>query len=297
MSFQLSVKDIHFLRPFFWYLDCFLITPWYDFRKKTLVKPNMRILYITILILSKITILVYSLLDETLGQVYAKLIYTQKIILGGIYTNTTLTLILTIFKTGIWDTNLWKEMFARFHFVDRKLKNQGKTETFLRNFYFKLFLKHVLSLMCGFYELYVWSIFMKIPLWKVFIFTGFMEVYYEFLLVSLVTALVQDFEARYKDLNEKIVITSKKGTAFPELLNLVQAYRILGETVEIFNQIFGHQLVLIIFHCGLQMVHCLNLVFVMGAVEIDEDTHLQFLMCNFYLLVWIGVSFIVHTIQ
>ena len=120
-------------------------------------------------------------------------------------------------------------------------------------------------------------------------FTGFMEMCYEFLIVLLLTALVQAFEVRYKDLNERLMKLSNNGTTFQELLSLAQSYRILGETVDIFNELFGYQLVLIIFHCGLQMVQCLNLVFVFGAVEETDDVNFQFLVSNFWLFVWIGV--------
>ncbi|KAJ3648119.1 hypothetical protein Zmor_019952 [Zophobas morio] len=292
MDFQLSIKDINFLRPFFWYLNIFLITPWYDFSKKSLVKTNIRVVYTISVILFKITAVTYSLVDQTLGQAYAKLIFTQRIILGTIYVNTMLTVMVTIFKCGIWATNLWTEMFAGFRFVDRKLQNQGKRESFQRNFYWKLLLKHVFFGTVVYYQIYVWSNFVAMPVWKMVIFSGCMEICYEFLVVLLLTALVQAFEVRYKDLNERLMDVSKKAAIFDELQSLVKAYRILGETVEIFNELFGHQLVLIIFHCGLQMVHCLNLLFASGNIEMDEDTHFQFLISNFWFLVWILYTFL-----
>lgn len=289
MDFQLSIKDIHFLRPLFWYLNIFLITPWYDFSKKSLVRTNMRIFYTIILVLLKITLLVYSFLDEILEQVHGKLFLTQKIILGSTYTNITLTVIATIFKSGFWNRNLWKEMLSNFCFLDTKLQNQRKRENFFRNFYCKLVLKHVLFGILAHHQLHSWSNFVSAPAWKIIMFTGFMEMCYEFLIVLLLTALVQAFEVRYKDLNERLMKLSRNGTTFQELLSLAQSYRILGETVDIFNELFGYQLVLIIFHCGLQMVQCLNLVFVFGAAETNDDVHFQFLVCNFWLFVWIGV--------
>ena len=43
-----------------------------------------------------------------------------------------------------------------------------------------------------------------------------------------------------------------------EVENLADCYQILGEAVESWNNIFGQQMLLIMFHSGLQGVHCLN---------------------------------------
>jgi hypothetical protein len=290
MSFKLSMKDINFIRGLFRFLNIFLITPWYNFNKNTFYKPNLCKCYGCVLLLLNIFLIVYIITDESFVRLYGALLFSQKFIFFGSYGSIIGLCLLTIVKSSLWDVDNWKILLRNFQYVDLKLQNQAKVEVRLvKNFYFGLFVKHSLFTIFAIYSTYVWSSMFGFTLWKTVIVTGLKEMYYEFLTVNLLNSFIQSFKSRYEDLNERLLKIGKERKAIQELADLAHCYRILGETIEIFNKMFGVQLIMIIFHCGTEIVSCLNITFV-SFVMGDNSLYLHIMMTNFAVLICISVS-------
>ena len=155
-----------------------------------------------------------------------------------------------------------------------KLKNKGKVEKNLFNrFYLTIFLKHVLFLVITSLQTYVWYNFFQLPFVLLFLFIGNFECYIEFLIIVLMHSLVQSLKIRYVELNKKVVKTCRNNIS--HLKNVCHDYRILGQTVEIFNKIFGYEIILILWHFGVESVNSLTFIFV---PYVSTDVHNYFLI-------------------
>ncbi|KAJ3636559.1 hypothetical protein MTP99_000093 [Tenebrio molitor] len=263
MIWKLSVKDISFICPFYNYLSFFLITSWYDFEKNSVHKSRRSKFYGGFLILVKIVWFIFTYTDETFKKIDGALFFTQKVIYIGIQLNLEALLLLTVVKSSFFDAEDWKTLFSNFQLVDTKLQNRGRVNLKIsQNFYVGLFVKHLVFALFGAYVLYVWANVLELSYCRLFIMGGFIQLYYEFLIIILLRSLVEGLKNRYEDLNDRLLRISKRPNILHELSSIAHSYRILGENVEICNKLFGYQVLLIIFHCGFQMVHCLNFTFV-----------------------------------
>ncbi|KAJ3648123.1 hypothetical protein Zmor_019955 [Zophobas morio] len=275
------MTDIFCIKPFFYYLNAFLITPWYDFKRDVIVKPNLCKLYATVLISLKLSSLVYLMLDERTSPTYEKLVLAHKILFS-FYFSTTITLtILTIVKSSFWNTDSWITMLTTLHHVDLMVRNKEHSS---KNFYLKLFVKHAALILCFGYQIFVWSSLIESSIWEMIFLGGIWEAYFEFLSVQLMLVIICSFQNRYAKINELVFIL-KKVRFVQDLKTLARSYRLLGETVDVFNKIFGWPLVFIIFHCGLQMVYCVNF-----TVLVTYEMNHQNLMANISILLWVTVS-------
>ena len=151
--YKLSVRDINFIRPFYAYLNLFLITPWNDFDENTICNPIVVKVYGCVLIVLKISSMFYvgkigieRNLAENMAVSQVIIIFVSQIIL------VTLT-ILTIFKSTFTDSAKWRLIFNNFQLIDRKLHNLGVVELrILENFYSRCIIKHTVFL-------FLWDLF------------------------------------------------------------------------------------------------------------------------------------------
>jgi hypothetical protein len=291
MSSNLSIKDINFIRGLFSFLNIFLIAPWYNFDKNTMYKPILCKCYGCLLLLLNIFLTVYFLItDESVVRLYWGLLFTQRFLFFLAAGTTTALCLLTIVKSSLWDVDNWKILMTNFHYVDLKLQNKAKVEVRLvKNFYFGFFVKHFFFMIFAIYSICVWSSLFGFTIWKTVLVTGWKEMYYEFLTVNLLNCFIQSFKSRYEDLNERLLNIGKERKVVPELTKLAHCYRILGETIEIFNKMFGVQQLMIIFHCGTEFVSCLNLSFVSFLTD-DNSLYLHIIISNVAVLISISVS-------
>jgi hypothetical protein len=65
------------------------------------------------------------------------------------------------------------------------------------------------------------------------------DLYCEFLTVNLLNCFIQTLKIRYEDLNETVLNIGIERNVVRELTKLAHCYRILGDTIDIFNKIFG----------------------------------------------------------
>ncbi|KAJ3648127.1 hypothetical protein Zmor_019958 [Zophobas morio] len=291
MILTLSIKDINFMKYLFLFLNLFLITPWYDFDRNVSYSVKLQRVYGIILLLAAIARLTYVTID------LHRFIYIARVSVSESFTWYSICVILVlitctvIFKSCFLDVGKWKLLFTNLRCVDRSLNNVGKVEAnFSKSFYFSFFLQQVLFLIgIGFGE-YTWSDHMRFPLLQIIIITCACEMYYEFLLVLLINALVRSFKSRYQDLNRRTLMVSRETKIVQRIRSLAQDYRILGETIDLFNEIFGWPLLLMILHFGLEMVNTLyyNFLILVGKGTADLHGHLA----NFFLWLWMLGSFL-----
>ncbi|EFA07603.1 gustatory receptor 106 [Tribolium castaneum] len=284
MILKLSLKDIVFINPLVKYLNIFFITPWYDFPTNQKYYPSLAKCYACLLMVVKILWVIYWLQDDALKSVYASLLCTEKIFLFAIYTNLSILTTVTIFKSAFWDVDKWRTLFTNLQYIDINLQNKGKKESkLMKNFYFWFVLKQVMFLCYSTYGIQVFGTMQRTSFFKTFLNSCLMDVYYEFLLISLINILIRSFKSRYKDLNQKLETACEQSKSVEELMNIANYYRILGDTVEIFNSLFGYQIILVIFDCCLETVSALNGAF-LYTINGQGQFNIEMFLCNMSLL-------------
>lgn len=284
MFIKLSTKDMNFIRPLFTYLKLFQLVPWYDFDKNCIPHPNLSKLYSIALIILQVVTLIG---DKSFYKLQESFFFSQRLILTGLYTTVFLLIILTIIKSSFWDEENFRKIITNLQFIDSKLLNNGSTGG---RFYLNFLIKHLAFFLLGIYVLSVWCEMLNVPLWKMIVYCGFINVYREFLLTFLLYAFVECFKVRYEEINAKLVKIEKKEKFIEEVTNLCQYYRLLGETLDVFNSTFGYQIVLIIFFNGFQMIDSLNLSILLLSNKEFFNGDFRFLIVNVGQSVWITVS-------
>ena len=272
----------------------FLITPWYDFSKNREYAPHLSKIYGIGLIIVKICITIYTSMVRTVGETLSKFLFSQKVCFYGVYISFMFLDILTILKSAFWHVNTWKKLFKYLQHVDLKLSNRGQREPSIwRNFYLQFFLKQIAFGVVGTYQMYVWCTLMQMSGMTLLFFNGVMQAYVEYLIVLLVNGIVQGFKSRYEDLNLKFCQARKKGTILSEIRSLVEIYRMLGESVNIFNTLFGYQFILIIFRFGIEFINALNSSYISVIVPIDRGFYGQLLLSSALVMMLMTVSCLV----
>ena len=261
MSFNLSIHDIDFLQNFFNYLQFFFVTPWYDIEKNCVRKPTYSRLYGCCLFLLHILWFGTWIVDPGAQQAVEKSLPSQKVL----YCFRTVTLLLLVLFTvlkNVWNFENWGVRFRNFHYVDAQLKNKGRKETkILKNFYSWFLFKHVVVLVVMVCIFSNTLMVLKVPFLTLVRTSSVIFTYYQYLIIVLWLSLIESFKTRYRSLNQKLVTMHKWKYSILEVKKVAQLYGVLGETVEIFNKLFGYQILLIIFQFILELVMSLNIFF------------------------------------
>lgn len=272
MSLNLSTKDINFFQKFCVLTNCFLITSWYDFQHHSLLWPTISKLYAFSLCLFKITVTYFSVHHFLQYSIFQKLFTSQKFFIISFQTISLLQSLFQIIASVFLYQNKWKTMIINFEYIDGKLENQDKKENkIFKNFYFKLFLKHLLFAVLFAPYLYFWLSVSEN--YDFFVIINGFELYNHFLLVVFLYSLVRCFEIRYKELGKYLIFICKNSKNLASDLRRIQKVsRILAENIDLYNETFGNFLLIIIVHCGLHIVHCANFIFVNVSFE---DRHFE----------------------
>ncbi|KAJ3647946.1 hypothetical protein Zmor_019788 [Zophobas morio] len=250
MNFKVSVKDIRRLQTLIFYLNCVLVAPWYNFYKKTIAKPKVAKFYGLVLIVARITATVYIIRLQIFQKIFDSAELSYSFISVNIHFALLVLTLLTILKSSFLDTDKWKILMSNFHHFDKNLDTQGNRE--MQTFHFRfLLILNIVFVASIVYALTVWCSLLKITVLQSFILGSVIDIYYEFLVVILLNTLINNFGSRYRDLNTK-------------LINSLQNYRLLGESIDLFNKMFAYQILLIILHCGLQAVGCLDVIYTLN---------------------------------
>lgn len=291
MGLNLSVKDINFIVCLWKYFNIFLITPWFNFDHNVLSNPNACKIFGTFLILLRIYWLIDSIiLDGTMIQAFQTFLLTQKL---NYILSTMILFIMTflcIVKSAFSNNgNIWKNFFINFKYIDINLHNKGKTERKLwKNFYTHFLLCQMIFMLVLLYQMGVWANLVKIQLFSGIWLGPATDMFYKFQSIILISSILLCFKSRYKDLNYNLLQCHDSQKPVQEYQNLVYCHRILGENIDVFNNLYGYHILLVLFHIGLQLVGSLNLpfAFVTSLITINLDI----LICNFSLLAIFLVS-------
>ncbi|EFA07609.1 gustatory receptor 112 [Tribolium castaneum] len=288
MTSNLS-KDLIIIRPLWKFFNIFQITPYYDFNKNTATHSNLRKLHGVIFILIKLAWIFVMLNNKGAAEMLTRSVMTEKFTyILGIISGTVITLT-TLIKSSFFNFNTWRMLFTNFYSIDAKLQNGGKIEINIWKNYFHFILKQVVLLAFLLYQVYSWSIFLKISVLQSLWNSPLCDFFYEFQIFTLLTSILSRIKTRYKLLNARFARIKTNPKVVQELQQCVQIYRILGETVEIYNNLFGHQILLITFHCGLQLVACFN--FSLIAFN-TTNFNVHIVLCNIAILTLMLFCFI-----
>ena len=287
MSSNLAVTDINFIKHLHQYLSLFLITPWYDFDRNLLLRPKTQKVYAIMLLLISCLRMCYIITQQNIHKVYERLTLSQKFTWYATYVAMSGTMVVALLKSCVYSTENWRKFFTNLQHIDASLPNYKKSE---RNFYIFFYTKQVVFVVITLVELYGWSAFLQMSFLETLFTTCAIESFYEFLIVLLLDGLLGCLKTRYKALNAKLLKIPEKGKFVQDLRSIVHDYRILGETVAMFNKIFGYQIVLIIFHFGLEMITSLSFTFVPPGFYTSEDMHFPLVLAISLLLLWMLVS-------
>lgn len=243
MKFNLSQKDINFIQPLWKFLNIFLVTPHYNFDKNVAKHPILSKLFGIVFVIARIFWIGTVLQNSRQTEMWNLLVFTQKFsYILGLFQLILLNLLVIIKSSFLIDVKAWKLLFKNLQYIDIKLQNKGKTESRIwKNFYFNFVIKIVFFTAFFTYQLYGWSSFLKITFFQSLQTGPMFDVLYEFLIFMFFTCIVQLIKQRYKNLNNKLLTLQKSTKMIQELQLFVQIYRILGETIEIFNKLFGYQ--------------------------------------------------------
>ena len=291
MSLKVSVKDIRFTKPFFLYLNVFSITPWYDFNTNLFCRPTISKIYGCILLFAKFLWFITALMNTTVRRTFVESLFSVKIVLvfGGI--TLLMRTILIILKSTTWNVSDWKTLLVNFNIIDANLQTTKRKEAFFKNFYLQLGIKHLLFGIFVGHQFYSWAKFFDFSWLESLWMSPIVEFYEEFLVMVLMHALVESIKVRYRKLNSRLVEVcqnSETNKMDQELSNLSHVYRTLGDNIDAFNSIFGCQILVTLFHWGLQMILCLNYLFVV-VVGVDDDLYRNFMIGNIFTLFFIKV--------
>ena len=287
MLVKFMSKDLIFLRHLCWYLNLLLITPWYNFNTNSFQHLRWSKVYGIFLLSIKTFLIVYSILDESIQHLYGKMFFSQKLFFSGSCIIVTVLNVVTIFNCCYCKLDQWKTLFTNLHSIQEKVHTGV-----WKNLYVTIVTKHTVFVLFLLYIYYVWSNVMGVAFYKVAILSGFMELYYEFLIILLITSLVGCLKRRYEQLNDNLRKLRGRNNLEIVVHHLIRDYRTLAESVEIFNTLFGYQIILIIFHCGLTLINSLNFTFLRLVINIDDRFYQHSLVSNVCFLVIILVSVI-----
>lgn len=256
------LKHINFLRLYYKFLNLFLIVPWYDFSKNGSSHPKLAKIYGFVLIACKITIVIFAYSDQQIHILYQQIAFSQKFIMILLIIILNTITIYTILNTAFLNPNKWVKLFKNLHWVDKNFGVIEQKQQFTRRFIEQFILKHIFFIIVWSYQVCIWTSVMQMPWYKVFWLMGYQDVVFECLLITLIATLVTSIKNKYKNLSKKLYQISTKVEVKSEIKHIMQVYRVLGQTVQIFNELFGYLIVMLFFHFGIEAVSCLNFFYV-----------------------------------
>nr|XP_015837070.1 PREDICTED: uncharacterized protein LOC107398216 [Tribolium castaneum] len=272
------LEDINFLRYYCTFLNTFLVVPWYDFKKNIICYPFLAKLYATCLILIRISLIVFTCTDQKLMQIWAQsLVMSQKFIMVFLISNLIIFSTYSIANSAFLDISRWINLFKNLRLVDKIFGKHEKNGHYLSKRFLCVFImKHISFICITGHEIYTWSIFIDMPFYKIFLQTGYVDLVFEFFLIMFMAALLKSFEVRYKTLNKKLIHISNQKMNQVEVKKFMQIYRILGQNIQIFNELFGYPIVFMLFHFGVGAGCFIWMVLLMESTVQEAEKFVNF---------------------
>lgn len=254
----LSIKDIRFMRILCYFTNFFLITPWYNFQNhatSSRITPGVWAVVVFSLKLYGPSSIIWCERNRT---IFNSFLFVQKIICTLTLSTSVVFGMVQIVATVHWNCDKWKLLINNFEYIDRKLGHRNKKSKICKNFYFWFFIKVVIFLCFFSPQFYLWFAVTKIKSFEIFI-SVFVELVNNFLFSVILNSLLMCFYYRYKDLSKKL---RNMKIDIWQIEEVKQLFRILGETIEMFNEMFGYQILFLILQTGLHLINYANLTFI-----------------------------------
>ncbi|KAJ3648108.1 hypothetical protein Zmor_019942 [Zophobas morio] len=282
MNFNRASGNFNSIKPLYYYLNLFLITPWYDFDKNSFRNTNFSRFYGCILIMVKI----FWIFDVTVNSDLTKHFRIDAVSLKVASSIWTLTMlvrtVITVSKSTFWNLTKWNVLIDNFKNIDKRLQIPDRETSIFKNFYFRLFIRHVVIVVFYGFSCYSFSSFLKISLFKGLWVGSLTDMYQEFLLVVLINVLIECFTRRYKYLNTKLLQHYEQFTV-RDYKHMGEVYRILGETVSTFSDLFGHQIICVLLKFCVETISGLNYMFII-VLTTEDKVFYQLLTANLLAL-------------
>lgn len=301
MSLKLSIKDIRFMKPLLFFTTCLLITPKCIFTTPCEIKQTPLFKTYGIVTISlKVLLRTYFIISDW-GDVGTDISYS----LFFLHSLSNVTLIclsvIIILKASFFGKDDWQFLLESLSHIDYTLGNRNeKQSNILKNFYFSYFIRQLFTmvLMCfGFIAVvkYVGTL----SFFFYFMLCCF-DIYINFLIIILANALSHSFLSRYRDLNKALQQCQNfkcepSAIRIRTIRKLGELYRILGETVQVFSNMFGYQILLIMLNFALQMISAM--AFTLNVVKNSNQNSLKgggVITANLSLVLYSLVSVFQH---
>lgn len=254
----LSTKDIRFLRILCYFTNVFLITPWYSFQNHTISSTTASRVWAFVVFFIKLYGPSSMLWRDQNRNMFNSFLFIQKIICALTLSTSVIFGAVQVFATVHCNCDKWKLFINNFEYVDQKLGNRNKITKIYKNFYFWFFIKVIIFLCFFTPQFYLWFVATKLNVSEIFVGVS-VELLNNFLFAVILNRLLMCLYDRYKDLGKKLQNMKIEIWKIEEVKQLI---RILGETIEIFNEMFGYQILLLILQTGLHLINYANFTFV-----------------------------------
>ena len=268
----MAARSSKFTSFFFTYLSLFLVVPRYSngkFYNTTLSKIQG-----VCLISAKLALTVVAITSKSVDDLFRLVAPSERIVYS--ITNITLLLLtwMTIIKCSFFNVKNWNILFDNYTYWNSKI---GKPDS---NLYLKFAFKHLMFLLFVFNVIYGWSLTVDLSMSSIVFTTSIVEMYYEYLLIMLWTHVIDKLRCGYIYLNENLSKWSLSPKFIFQLRNLTQDYRLLGEATEIYNDLFGFQMILILFHGGGHAITALNFILTANVIDFSDPFFYYMVLCN-----------------
>lgn len=281
----LSTKDIRFLRILCYFTNVFLITPWYNFHNHTIFSKTIQTLWALFVLVIKVYGPSSMIWCEQNREIFNSFLFTQKIICVLTLSTSVIFGVVQVIATIYYNIDKWRLFLKNFEYVDRKFGNRNKTSKIYKNFYF-WFLVKIVIFFCFFSpQFYLWLGATHLKVSEIFVGIT-VEIVNNFLFAVVLNALLMCFYGRYKDLRKKLQRSKMQSYQIEEIKQIM---RILGESIAIFNEMFGYQILLLIFQTGLHIINYANFTFV-NVIFKDADGSFSSALFNCGINIFLIVS-------
>lgn len=289
MIWTYSRQSLKFIELAYKYSTFIAIAPNYDFNKRTYVKENAYKLYCSIVAI----IIIF-------GCVHQQYFYFSKLSI----THTPFAFVLVLFSqfiifvscvlivlsSAFWNKKNWGRLFESFWMLENNLNTTSRTEhSFLKNFYFQFFLIQLLLMVILTNALMSWFLYIIHPN-PLILMTEIVHLYLlnmKFMKVKIVYNIALAIKCKYQDLNSLLMkgCCREKSELLKTVGTVSYLCSVLGETVIIFNRLFGWDILLLIFHSTITVLACFNFV-KMYFSEVVSEPHTPpiHLISNFFTL-------------
>ncbi|CAG9763199.1 unnamed protein product [Ceutorhynchus assimilis] len=198
---------------------------------------------------------------------------------------------MSIFKTFSLDSQIWKQYFNNTLDLEKYFKNKlpnDKHHSMVAKFYSTLLLTHLIIIM-----IILFTVWHKNPFDTAFLAVIYIWETYNLVIFNLfINAMAMFLLVSYKNLNELLMVDSSEQI----LIEIGRVFGHLHQTNELFNLVFGQQLLLVTVYVVLDILDLLNMWMLYFLIDGHDQLPLYiYEEFGYFLLLWMSYSCIVFS--